>query len=68
MSIIKEIHVPDIGDFKNVDVIEVTVVVGDTVEVDTPLIMLESDKASMDIHSPFAGTVQAVELKVGDKV
>ncbi|MEI2773946.1 MAG: biotin/lipoyl-containing protein [Candidatus Competibacter sp.] len=54
MSIIKEIHVPDIGDFKNVDVIEVTVAVGDIIDVDTPLIMLESDKATMEVPSPLA--------------
>ncbi len=68
MSIIKEIHVPDIGDFKNVDVIEVTVTVGDTVEVDTPLIMLESDKASMEVPSPLLGVVREIKVKAGDKV
>ena len=68
MSIIKEIHVPDIGDFKNVDVIEVTVAVGDTVDVDTPLIILESDKASMEVPSPLAGVVREIRIKAGDKV
>ena len=68
MSIIKEIHVPDIGDFKNVDVIEVTVAVGDAVDVDTPLIMLESDKASMEVPSPLAGVVREIKIKAGDKV
>ncbi|MDG4550438.1 MAG: dihydrolipoyllysine-residue acetyltransferase [Candidatus Contendobacter sp.] len=68
MSIIKEIHVPDIGDFKNVDVIEVTVAVGDTVDVDTPLIILESDKASMEVPSPLAGVVREIKIKAGDKV
>ncbi len=61
-------RVPDIGDFKNIPVIEVLVAPGDRVDMDTPLVTLESDKASMDIPSPFAGTVQAVELKIGDKV
>ncbi len=68
MSIIKEIHVPDIGDFKSVDVIEVTVAVGDTVDVDTPLIILESDKASMEVPSPLAGVVREIKIKAGDKV
>ncbi len=64
----REVRVPDIGDFKNIPVIEVLVAPGDRVEIDTPLVTLESDKASMDIPSPFAGTVQGVELKIGDKV
>ena len=64
----REVRVPDIGDFKSIPVIEVLVAPGDRVDMDTPLVTLESDKASMDIPSPFAGTVQAVELKVGDKV
>ncbi|HOB60851.1 MAG TPA: dihydrolipoyllysine-residue acetyltransferase [Candidatus Competibacteraceae bacterium] len=68
MSIIKEIHVPDIGDFKGVDVIEVLVAPGDTVEVDSPLIMLESDKASMEVPSPVHGKVRDVKIKVGDKI
>lgn len=68
MSIIKEIHVPDIGDFKGVDVIEVLVAAGDVIEVDTPLIMLETDKATMEVPAPLAGTVREVRLKAGDKV
>ena len=68
MSIIKEIHVPDIGDFKNVDIIEVLVAAGDTIDVETPLIMLETDKASMEVPSPLAGVVREVRVKPGDKV
>ncbi|WP_448681200.1 dihydrolipoyllysine-residue acetyltransferase [Pseudomonas nicosulfuronedens] len=68
MSEIKEIHVPDIGDFKDLPVIEVLVKPGDTVAFDDPLLTLESDKASMDVPSPAAGTVVAVSLKVGDRV
>lgn len=68
MSIIKEIHVPDIGDFKNVDVIEVMVAAGDAIEVDTPLIMLETDKATMEVPAPLAGTVREIRIKAGDKV
>ena len=68
MSIIKEIHVPDIGDFKNVDIIEVLVAAGDTIDVETPLIMLETDKASMEVPSPLAGLVREVKVKPGDQV
>ena len=63
-----EIKVPDIGDFKDVDVIEVLVSPGDAVDIETPLLTLESDKASMEIPSPKAGTVKEVKVKVGDKV
>ncbi len=65
---LEEIHVPDIGDFKEVDVIEVLVHEGDQVKVDDSLITLESDKASMDIPSPRAGVVQQISVAVGDKV
>jgi dihydrolipoamide dehydrogenase len=63
-----EVNVPDIGDFDAVPVIEVHVNVGDTVAVDDPLITLESDKATMDVPAPAAGTVVAVKVKVGDTV
>jgi pyruvate dehydrogenase E2 component (dihydrolipoamide acetyltransferase) len=65
---IKEIPVPDIGDFDEVDVIEVLVSSGDEVSVDDPLITLESDKASMEVPSPEAGTVKEVKVSAGDKV
>ncbi len=68
MSQIIEIAVPDIGNFDSVDVIEVHVKPGDSINVDDSLITLESDKASMDIPSTHAGTVKAVTVKVGDKV
>ncbi len=68
MGTIKEIHVPDIGDFQGVDVIEVQVSAGNAVAVEDPLITLESDKASMDIPAPEAGVVKEIRLKVGDKV
>jgi pyruvate dehydrogenase E2 component (dihydrolipoamide acetyltransferase) len=64
---IKDVLVPDIGNFDSVDVIDVLVKTGDIVAKDASLITLESDKASMDIPAPFAGTVQEVKLKVGDK-
>jgi pyruvate dehydrogenase E2 component (dihydrolipoamide acetyltransferase) len=62
------VNVPDIGDFGEVPVIEVLVAVGDTVAVEDPLITLESDKATMDVPSPAAGTVSAIHVKVGDNV
>ncbi len=68
MAAAREIQVPDIGDFKEVEVIDVLVQAGDTVEQETPLITLESDKATMDIPSPAAGTVQKLLVKAGDKV
>lgn len=64
---LKEIRVPDIGDFKDVPVIEVLVKPGDTVNPEDPLVTLESDKATMDVPSPEAGTVVEVKLAVGDK-
>lgn len=64
---IKEVLVPDIGNFDSVDVIEVLVKTGDSVAKDDSLITLESDKASMDIPAPFAGVVKDVKIKVGDK-
>ena len=63
-----EVRIPDIGDFDDVPVIEVLVSDGDTVEVDTPLMTLESDKATMEVPSPAAGVVQGFKIKVGDKV
>jgi dihydrolipoamide dehydrogenase len=68
MSKIVEVKVPDIGDFKNIPVIEVLVKPGDTVSKEDPLVTLESDKATMDIPSPGAGTVKTISLKPGDKV
>ena len=63
-----DVKVPDIGDFKDVPVIEVLVKPGDVVKVDQSLITLESDKATMDVPSPVAGQVAEVVAKVGDKV
>jgi dihydrolipoamide dehydrogenase len=68
MSETREIKVPDIGDFDDVDVVEVLVAAGDEVKVDDPLITLESDKASMEVPATVAGTVDEVKVKVGDKV
>src|SRR5213595_2646959 len=63
-----EIKVPDIGDFKDVPIIEVFVKPGDAVKAEDPLIALESDKATMDVPSPSAGTVKDLKVKVGDRV
>ncbi|GAB4215024.1 MAG: dihydrolipoyllysine-residue acetyltransferase [Rhodoferax sp.] len=63
-----EVRVPDIGDFKDVAVIEVFVKPGDTVKVEQSLITVESDKASMEIPSSAAGVIQALHVKLGDKV
>ena len=64
----QEVRVPELGDFSDVDVIEVYVAEGDTLAVEDPLIALETDKATMDVPAPRAGTVAAVKVKVGDKV
>jgi pyruvate dehydrogenase E2 component (dihydrolipoamide acetyltransferase) len=64
----QEITVPDIGDFKDVEVIDVLVKAGDSVDVDTPLLTLETEKATMDVPSPAAGVVKAVTVKKGDRV
>ena len=63
-----EIRVPDLGGAEDVEIIEVLVSVGDKVDVDTPLITVESDKASMDVPSPQAGTISSIEIKLGDKL
>lgn len=63
-----EVKVPDIGDFSDVDVIEVLVAPGDRVDIEDALITLESDKATMDVPSPQRGVIQDVLVKVGDKV
>ncbi|MDB0527547.1 dihydrolipoyllysine-residue acetyltransferase [Ralstonia solanacearum] len=63
-----DVKVPDIGDYKDVPVIEINVKVGDKVEAEQSLITLESDKATMDVPSPAAGTVKDIRVKVGDAV
>ena len=67
MSLI-EVKIPDIGDFKDVDVVEVLVKVGDKVEKEQSLLSLESDKATIEIPSPHAGVVKELRVKVGDKL
>ena len=63
-----EIKVPDIGDFKEVEIIELLVKPGDAVTVDQSLITVESDKASMEIPCSHAGVVKELKVKIGDKV
>ena len=68
MAALTEVLVPDIGDYKDVEVIEVLVAAGDRVTAEQSLITLESDKASMEIPSPVAGIVKEVKVKIGDKL
>jgi pyruvate/2-oxoglutarate dehydrogenase complex dihydrolipoamide acyltransferase (E2) component len=68
MGALVDIKIPDIGDFSDVEVIEVMVKPGDPVRVDDSLITIESDKASMEVPSTEAGVVKEIRVKVGDKV
>ena len=68
MAQVNEAKVPDIGNYTNVPVIEVLVKAGDTVAKDQGLVTLESDKATMEVPAPFAGTVKEVRVKLGDEV
>ncbi|MDR2195741.1 MAG: branched-chain alpha-keto acid dehydrogenase subunit E2, partial [Gallionellaceae bacterium] len=65
---IKQVLVPDIGNFKDVEIIEVLVQAGDSVGAEDALVTLETDKATMDVPSPFAGVVKELKVKTGDKV
>jgi pyruvate dehydrogenase E2 component (dihydrolipoyllysine-residue acetyltransferase) len=65
---IAEVRVPDVGDFKDVPVIDIMVKPGDMVKAEDPLITLESDKATMDVPAPLGGVVQELKVKVGDRV
>ncbi|MGZ8247878.1 dihydrolipoyllysine-residue acetyltransferase [Methylomagnum sp.] len=64
----QEVSVPDIGDFKDIEIIEVLIKPGDTVKAEDSLITLESDKAAMEVPAPFGGVVKSVKVKPGDKV
>ncbi len=68
MANVKEVLLPDIGDFAEVDIIEVLISPGDEIEAEASIVTLESDKATMEIPAPFAGTVKEVKVKVGDKI
>jgi len=68
VSEIKQVLVPDIGDYKGVSVIEVMIKVGDTISIDDTLLTLETDKAAMDVPSPYSGVVKELHVEIGDKV
>ncbi|MEO8441940.1 MAG: biotin/lipoyl-containing protein, partial [Betaproteobacteria bacterium] len=68
MSSLLEVKVPDIGDFKEIPIIEILVKPGDSVKAEDPLIALESDKATMEVPAPQSGVVKEIKVKVGDKV
>ena len=68
MAEIKQVLVPDIGNFKDVEIIEVMIKAGDTVQAEDSLITIETDKATMDVPSPFSGVVKELKIKVGDKI
>jgi len=63
-----EILVPDIGDFENVEIIEVLIKPGDTINKNDPIITLESDKSSVEVPSPYSGKISELKIKIGDKV
>jgi len=68
MGQIIDIKIPDLGDFKDVRVIEILVSVGEDVSIDQPLLTLESDKATMEIPSPHSGQISALTVKMGDVI
>jgi pyruvate dehydrogenase E2 component (dihydrolipoamide acetyltransferase) len=68
MASVKDVAVPDIGDFSDIPIIEVLVSPGDEVRAEDPLVTLESDKATMDVPAPFAGVVKELKVQIGDKV
>ena len=64
----KNISVPDIGDFKDVEIIEILVKPGDKIKKNDPIVTLESDKSSVEVPSPFEGKISELKVKIGDKV
>ena len=64
---INQVLVPDIGDFKDVNIIEVMVKAGDKINAEDNLVTLETDKAAMDVPSPYAGVIKEMKVKAGDK-
>ena len=64
----EKLIVPDIGDFENVEVIEILVKVGDTIKKNDPIVTIESDKSSVEIPSTISGKIESINVKVGDKV
>ncbi len=68
MAKLIDIKIPDLGDFENIEVVEILVKKGDSVNKEEGLITLETDKASMDVPSPESGTIDSIRIKVGDQV
>ena len=68
MAEMKQVLVPDIGNYKDVPVIEIMVKAGDVVKAEQSLLTLETDKATMDVPAPFDGVVKEVKIKVGDNI
>ncbi len=68
MAEIRTINLPDVGDFDEIEIIEVLIVPGDQVQAEDSIIVLESDKATMEIPSPYAGTVKTLKVRVGDRI
>ena len=68
MSQIEKVHLPDIGDFSDVEIIEMHVSVGAVLEIEDPILTLESDKATMEVPSPTAGKITEIAVAVGDKI
>ena len=68
MATVREVQVPDIGDFTDVPVVTILVSVGDTIAVEDPIVELESDKATMEVPSSTAGVVKEIKVSEGDKV
>ena len=68
MSQPQKVLLPDIGDFTDVEIIEIHVSVGSAVSVEDPILTLESDKATMDVPSPVAGKITEIAIKIGDKI
>ena len=68
MSNSVEVVLPDIGDYKDVPIVEINVAVGDQIAIDTPLLSIESDKATMEVPSPAAGKIKQLMIEVGSRV
>ena len=63
----KTITLPDVGDFQDIEIIEILVAAGDEVEAEQSIVVLESDKATMEIPSPYSGTIESLSVSVGDR-
>ena len=68
LIMVTKIIVPDIGDFENVEIIEILAKPGSVIKKDDPIVTLESDKSSVEVPSPFSGKISSLEVKIGDKV